>query len=150
MSYIFAVSKINWVMPYTASFLKVITDKNRRPGFCCISRNQQKNRGYVAWDTPATLAGSCCAASEGWSCDCRAVPFAWVEHGCVTSEQRDPLPVMRRVQPHRTTTLLTCLNNSLGSVYHWLAGCSHLEDSMSRRLGVARQTGEEEVMGGPR
>lgn len=55
-------------------------------------------------------------------------PFAWLVHGCVTSEQRDPVPMMKRVRPHRTTTLLTCLNNSLWSVKPWLTGCGDEED----------------------
>lgn len=57
------------------------------------------------------------------------------KQGCVTTEQRDPVPVMKRVQPHRTATLLTCLNYSHPGVYRWLAGRSHLEDYTGRELG---------------
>lgn len=66
-------------------------------------------------------------------------------------KQRDPVPVMKRVQPHRTTKLLTCLNYLHPVVYCWLAGCSHLEDYTGRELsggGVRLEGGAQQMDGG--
>lgn len=80
------------------------------------------------------------------SCDLRVVPAAWLGQGCVTSEQRDPVPVMKRVQPHRTATLLTCLNYSVWGVNPRLTGHSHLEDYTNRE--ERGQTNREEEVAG--
>lgn len=67
-----------------------------------------------------------------WGCDLGVVICARLGQGCVTSEQCDPVPAMKRAQPHK----LTRLNNSVLSVYPGLAGRGHLEDMWTGRTAA--------------
>lgn len=92
--------------------------------FCSVSETWSW-MGFLCFPHNPSSLLSAISMWKLWS-SCRDP--AWLVHGWVTSEQRDPVPMMKRVRPHRKTTLLTCLNNSLWSVNPWLTGCSYEED----------------------